>query len=65
MDIKRGDWVRHRPTGRVGRVEAIGDGLASIASWPNEGDGWVTGLAADFEPAAAGAGRQPARPQAA
>jgi hypothetical protein len=65
MGIKRGDRVRHRPTGRLGRVEAIGGSLASMASWPYGGDGWITAPVADFEAASASAEPQPAQPRAA
>jgi hypothetical protein len=49
----------------LGRVEAIGGGLASMASWPHGGDGWITGLVADFAPASASAEPQLAQLQAA
>lgn len=50
--LTRGAWVRHRPTGRFGRVEIAGETLVSIAPYPPDNDGWLTARTGDFVPLA-------------
>lgn len=45
----RGDWVRHRPTGIVGRIEVPDAPLASVLPYPPDNRGWFTACVADFE----------------
>ena len=47
----RGTWVRHRPSGIVGRLEVQDATLASVLPYPPDNAGWFTGRAADFESA--------------
>lgn len=46
----RGAWVRHGPSGRLGRVEFEGEALLSVAPWPPDNGGWLTARAEDFLP---------------
>lgn len=50
--LTRGAWVRHRPTGRFGRVGIAGKTLVSIAPYPPGNDGWLTARTGDFIPLA-------------
>ncbi len=46
----RGTWVRHCPTGRLGKVEVSGNVLLSVAPYPPDNGGWLTASVEEFEP---------------